>query len=152
VLTGADIAGALGDLATRAMEGEWQVELMRGPEQPVLARDKVCYVGQPMAVVAARDRYVARDAVDLIQVDYEPLPPILDPLEAAREDSNPNGIQLGSKCVLYQGLAQQTSWFAHKREGFGPPLFDSGLDAVRTYGIDEQELQQHAGVRGPEPP
>src|SRR5882724_6285971 len=63
-----------------------------------------------------------------------------------------NGIQLGSKCVLYQGLAQQTSWFAHKREGFGPPLFDSGLDAVRTYGIDEQELQRHAGVRGPEPP
>jgi hypothetical protein len=49
---------------------------------------------------------------------------------------DPNGIQLGSKCVLYQGLAQQTSWFAHKREGFGPPLFDSGLDAVRTYGID----------------
>ena len=48
-----------------------------------------------------------------------------------------NGIQLGSKCVLYQGLAQQTSWFAHKREGFGPLLFDSGLDAVRTYGIDE---------------
>jgi hypothetical protein len=42
VLTRADIAGALGDLATRAMEGEWQVELMRGPEQPVLARDKVC--------------------------------------------------------------------------------------------------------------
>jgi CO/xanthine dehydrogenase Mo-binding subunit len=36
-----------------------------------------------MAVVAARDRYVARDAVDLIQVDYEPLPSILDPLEAA---------------------------------------------------------------------
>jgi hypothetical protein len=65
---------------------------------------------------------------------------------------DPNGIQLGSKCVLYQGLAQQTSWFAHKREGFGPPLFDSGLDAVRTYGIDEQELQRHAGVRGPEPP
>src|SRR6266850_4502627 len=66
--------------------------------------------------------------------------------------SKRNGIQLGSKCGLYQGLAQQTSWFAHKREGFGPPLFDSGLDAVRTYGIDEQELKRHAGVRGPEPP
>ena len=56
--------------------------------------------------------------------------------------SEANGIQLGSKCALYQGLAQQTSWFAHKREGFGPPLFDSGLDAVQTYGIDEQELQR----------
>ena len=45
VISGADIAGALGDLPTRAMEGEWQVEAMHGPEQPVLARDKVCYVG-----------------------------------------------------------------------------------------------------------
>lgn len=54
--------------------------------------------------------------------------------------------------MLYQGRPQQTSWFAHKREGFGPPLVDSGLDAVRTYGIDEQALQRHAGVRGPEPP
>ena len=89
VLTGADIAGALSDLPTRAMEGEWQVEVMHGPEQPVLARDKVCYVGQPVAIVAARDRYVARDAIDLIEVNYDPLPPILDPLEAAQEDSTP---------------------------------------------------------------
>ena len=63
-----------------------------------------------------------------------------------------NGIQLGSKCLLYQGPAQHTSWFAHKGEGLGPPLFDSGLDAVRTHGIDEQDLQRHAGVRGLEPP
>jgi carbon-monoxide dehydrogenase large subunit len=89
VITGADIAGVLDALPTRAMEGEWQVEAMHAPEQPVLARDKVCYVGQPVAVVAARDRYGARDAIDLIQVDYEPLPPIVDPLEAVREDSKP---------------------------------------------------------------
>jgi hypothetical protein len=44
--------------------------------------------------------------------------------------SKRNSIQLGSKCGLSQGLAQQTSWFAHKREGFGPPLFDSGLDGL----------------------
>jgi aerobic carbon-monoxide dehydrogenase large subunit len=100
VITGADIAGALGDLPTRAMEGEWQVEAMHAPEQPVLARDKVCYVGQPVALVAARDRYGARDAVDFIQVDYEPLPPIVDPLEAAREDSKPIHQQIGSNIAL----------------------------------------------------
>lgn len=100
VLTGADIAGALGDLPTRAMEGEWQVELMHGPEQPVLARDKVCYVGQPVAVVVGKDRYVVRDAVDLIEVDYAPLPPILDPLKAAREDSNPIHAQIGTNIAL----------------------------------------------------
>jgi hypothetical protein len=64
---------------------------------------------------------------------------------------NPNGIQLVSKCMLYQGLTQHTSWFTHTGEGFGPPLFDSGLNAVRTRGIDEQDLQRHAGVRGAEP-
>ncbi len=100
VLTAEDIAGALGDLPTRAMEGEWQVEAMNAPEQPVLARSKVCYVGQPVAVVVARDRYVARDAVDLIQVDYAPLAPILDPLEAAREDCSLIHEHLGTNIAL----------------------------------------------------
>src|SRR5262245_39572524 len=100
VLTGADIAGALGNLPTRAMEGEWQVEAMHAPEQPVLARDKVCYVGQPVAVVVGKDRYVARDAVDLIEVDYEPLPPLIDPLDAAREDSHPIHAQIGTNIAL----------------------------------------------------
>jgi aerobic carbon-monoxide dehydrogenase large subunit len=100
VLTGEDIGEVLGALPTRAMEGEWQVEAMNAPEHPVLARGKVCYVGQPVAVVVARDRYVARDALDLIQVDYEPLPPILDPLEAAREDSSAIHEHLGTNIAL----------------------------------------------------
>jgi CO/xanthine dehydrogenase Mo-binding subunit len=62
--------------------------------------NSVSYVGQPVAVVVARDRYVARDAVDLIQVDYEPLRPILDPLEAAREDSSPIHEHLGTNIAL----------------------------------------------------
>ena len=40
------------------------------------------YVGEPLAVVVARDRYVAEDAAELVAVDYEPLDPVLDPLEA----------------------------------------------------------------------
>jgi 2-furoyl-CoA dehydrogenase large subunit len=40
------------------------------------------YVGEPLAVVVARDRYVAEDAAELVSVDYEPLDPLLDPLEA----------------------------------------------------------------------
>jgi aerobic carbon-monoxide dehydrogenase large subunit len=100
VITGADIAGALGNLPTRAMEGEWQVEAMHAPEQPVLAWDKVCYVGQPVAVVVGRDRYNARDAVDLVQVDYEALPAVLNPLEALQEDSSPIHAHLGTNIAL----------------------------------------------------
>lgn len=46
------------------------------------AVDKVRFVGEPVAVVIARDRYVAEDALDLIEVDYEPLPCVTDPEEA----------------------------------------------------------------------
>ena len=36
----------------------------------MLARDKVCYVGQPVAMVVAQDSYLAQDALELIQADY----------------------------------------------------------------------------------
>src|SRR5262245_427797 len=54
VLTGAEIAGVLGDAQTRAMSGGWEVDEMHPVEQPVLAQDKVCYVGQPVAIVVAQ--------------------------------------------------------------------------------------------------
>jgi len=47
-----------------------------------IAVDRVRYVGEPVAVVVAESRYVAEDAVDLIAVDYNPLPAIIDPLAA----------------------------------------------------------------------
>ena len=55
---------------------------LSGDTQAVLATDKVRFQGQEVAVVIADDRYVARDAVDLIQVEYEPLPAVVDPLKA----------------------------------------------------------------------
>ncbi len=47
-----------------------------------MATDRVRYVGEPVAVVVAENRYVAEDAAELIQVEYESLPVILDPEEA----------------------------------------------------------------------
>ncbi len=49
-----------------------------------LATDKVRFVGEPVAAVAAVSRYVAEDALELIGVDYEPLPPVVDADEGAR--------------------------------------------------------------------
>jgi carbon-monoxide dehydrogenase large subunit len=54
--------------------------------QPVIARDKVRYVGEPIAVVLADDAAVAEDALELIRVDIEQLPPVADHLTAARDD------------------------------------------------------------------
>ena len=47
-----------------------------------IAVGRVRYVGEPVAVVVAADRYLAEDALDLIEVDYEPLPAVIDPLAA----------------------------------------------------------------------
>src|SRR4029079_13229668 len=54
------------------------------PEHRVVATDVVRVAGEAVAVVVARDRYVARDAVDAITVQYDVLPAVVDP-EAALE-------------------------------------------------------------------
>jgi len=61
---------------------------VRQPEQPLLARDEVRYVGEPVAIVIADDRYIARDGADLVLVDYDPLPVVCD-AEAALADGAP---------------------------------------------------------------
>jgi aerobic carbon-monoxide dehydrogenase large subunit len=68
VLTGAD-------LAERGLA--W-MPTISGDVQAVLATDKVRFQGQEIAFVVATDRYAARDALELIAVEYEPLPPLID--------------------------------------------------------------------------
>jgi carbon-monoxide dehydrogenase large subunit len=50
--------------------------------QPVLARERVRYVGEPVAAVFASDPYIAEDAADLVQLDIEPLPVLLSASDA----------------------------------------------------------------------
>jgi aerobic carbon-monoxide dehydrogenase large subunit len=57
---------------------EGPIERLAPFRQPVLARDRVRYVGEPVAAVFAVDPYVAEDAADLVAVKVEALPPILD--------------------------------------------------------------------------
>jgi 2-furoyl-CoA dehydrogenase large subunit len=59
------------------------------------AVDTARYVGEPLAVVVARDRYLAEDAAELVTVDYDPLEPVLDPVEAAA----------GSACIHDRSFA-----------------------------------------------
>jgi carbon-monoxide dehydrogenase large subunit len=55
------------------------------PAYPPIAIDTVRYVGNAVAVVVAEDRYRARDAADAVQVDYEPMPAVVDPWKAAQK-------------------------------------------------------------------
>ncbi|MFJ3305356.1 xanthine dehydrogenase family protein molybdopterin-binding subunit [Streptomyces sp. NPDC086549] len=84
VFGGADLAEGLGSLPCA-----WPVtEDIVLPDHPPIAVDEVRYAGDPVAVVVARDRYMAADALEAIEVDYDPLPPVLD-LEAALTDGAP---------------------------------------------------------------
>ena len=57
--------------------------------RPVLARDEVVYVGEPVAIVIADDRYIAEDAATLVAVDYNALPAVADCRDALAADAPP---------------------------------------------------------------
>ena len=68
------VTGDLPDVAAAALRAQSALPSYVETEQPVLARGKVRFAGEPVAAVIAADRYRAEDALDLIDVDYEPLP------------------------------------------------------------------------------
>lgn len=79
VYTGKDIASKIGPVpCASALPG------LKVPDYRVLAQEKVYFVGQPIAAVVARDAYAARDALDLVMMDYEDLPAVIDVEEAAK--------------------------------------------------------------------
>jgi len=54
-------------------------------DQTLFARQKVRYIGEPVAAVAATDKDIAEEALELIEVEYEELPAVFDPVEAMKE-------------------------------------------------------------------
>jgi len=66
------------------------------PPHPPMAVDEVRYVGEAVAVVVARDRYAAADAVAHVDVDYDPLPPVLD-IRTALDEGSPKVHEAGNK-------------------------------------------------------
>jgi carbon-monoxide dehydrogenase large subunit len=76
----------LDELIPRPLLGDWPpFEGEHRPPNPLLARDKARFVGDPVAAVIAETREQANDAIDLIEIDYEPLPAVSDPEEALSE-------------------------------------------------------------------
>ncbi len=77
----------------------------RIPKHTVLADDRVYFVGHPVAAVVAADRYAARDALDLIEVDYEPLPVVSDPEAALAKGSPLTHPDLGTNVAFTWSVA-----------------------------------------------
>lgn len=73
-------------------------------DEYALAVDKVRYVGEPVAAVVATDPMKAEDALDLIKIDYEALPPVVDPFDAMRPNSALVFEECGSNMVVNRAL------------------------------------------------
>ncbi len=97
VITASDLEHVAAHIPTRRNA---DADELMPPEHPVLATGKVCYVGQPVAIVVAETLHAARDALDLIEVDYAPLPPVIDPLQAMSPDTPVVHAELGTNRVL----------------------------------------------------
>ena len=81
VFTGQDFK----DGGCGSMPCGWLVPDTKVPDRPVVVTDRVCHVGDSVAVVVAEDPYIAADAVEAIEVDYDPLPTVVDARGATDE-------------------------------------------------------------------
>lgn len=55
--------------------------------EPALAHDRVRFVGEPIALIVATDRYVAEDIAELVTVEYDPIEPVVDPFDAIEDET-----------------------------------------------------------------
>src|SRR5579863_3124374 len=93
VLTGADLDAMTvpaQDPLLALIGGDWPA-----PEFTLLATDKVRFAGDPVAIVVAESRYLAEDGCDLVEVDYDELPPVMDAAAALDPGSPPLFANLG---------------------------------------------------------
>ncbi len=104
-----------------------------------LAIDKVRFVGEPAAVVVADSRYIAEDAAELVQVDYEPLPVVTDVERAFDPQSALLHENVGSNVVSHRTFSFG-EWERHLQEA--PHVISSRFEfpkttatPIETYGV-----------------
>ncbi len=93
-------AGDMADIAQLPTRVGADADEIHPPRHPALAVDKACYAGQPVAIVLADNIYTAEDAVELVNVDYEILPAVIDPYEAIGGNAPVIHEHLGTNVVL----------------------------------------------------
>jgi carbon-monoxide dehydrogenase large subunit len=104
VYTGADLAAAkVGGLPCGWLITDVNGQPMKEPPHPCLAQGKVRHVGDPLAVVVAATLEQARDAAEKVEVDYDVLPAVVDPVKAraAGRDSALHDIAPDNTCYVW---------------------------------------------------
>ena len=101
---------------------------LKKPERRPLAVSRARYVGDPVAVVLAENFYVAVDARDLVEVEYEPLPAVADP-EAALATGAP---------LLYDDFGSNVAFFSQADGGDIQAAFESAERIVRLRVVNQR--------------
>jgi aerobic carbon-monoxide dehydrogenase large subunit len=123
--TGADLDGV--PLLAPPMPGMINEQM----GQPLLARGVVRYVGEPVAVVVTEDPYQGEDAAELVDADYDPLPPVVDMAGAADAADG--------AAVLFPDAGTNVAASFGDADGLDAGLFD-GCEAVVTRTIVNQRV------------
>ncbi len=99
-----ELPGVLGVWTAADLDGLPHTRSFPGTQRPCLARDAVRFVGEPVAVVVAADRYLAADAAAAVVVDYDPLPALVTVEDALAEGAAPIVPGQSSNVVLDQPM------------------------------------------------
>ena len=150
VITGAELA----EITAPLLAG------VRAPiEARVMAVDRVRYMGEPVAVVVARDRYLAEDALDRIEVDYRALPAVVDPEAALLADApilheklagnlvNERHFTYGDPETAFANAAHRIEVTARYPRNTGSPIETYGV--VAEYDPHEDAFDILANFQGP---
>ena len=113
------------------------------PDKPLLASERIRFAGEPIAAIASHDQTIAEEAVDLVEVDYAPIPSVFSPVDAMKPDApkvHPEG-NIAKHMKLRKGNIE---------EGFK----QAEIIVEETYKSQFQEpvpLETEAGFVIPEP-
>jgi len=120
------------------MPGQTGQKRRKGSDAPVLVSDRVRFAGEPIALVAAERLDIAERALELIEIEYEPLPGVFDPLEALKPGAP----------VTYEPDNVVSTWKIHKGDvKAGMAAADVIVEnSFRVPFIDHAYIEPEAGV------
>jgi 2-furoyl-CoA dehydrogenase large subunit len=150
VIIGADLAGI-----TTGLLASVRTSIDARP----MAVDRVRYVGEPVAMVVASDRYLAEDALDLIDVSYGALPPVIDPIASLAADApvlheaagsnlvSDRSFTYGDPAAAFAAAAHRFAVTTHYPRNTGCPMETYGV--VAEYDPHENAYDVLANFQGP---
>lgn len=128
VMTGQDIPDRMYGIVPKAKD------------EYALAKDKVRYIGDEVAAVCAIDPEIAEEAIELIEVDYEELTAVFDPLEAIKEGAP----------LVHDGVERNTSFSIRKEFGDVEKAFAESdfifEDTFYSQAVNHAPLEPHAAI------